>query len=230
MIFFWDIDGTLMHCGAAGTRALERAFAELFGTEGALADVRVGRAMDCVLLDRVFAEHGLDAARRSDLEAAFARHLVQILEGDATKRVLPGVRRLLELAAGAGHINALLTSNLESGARIKLESVGLYTDADGAPVFQAGGFGDSHREKYLAAAAALAEIAEKTGVSTSPREVVILGDGLYDLETAQRLGCRAVAVGTGWTPVEELKAAGPDFFFEDLSDAETVFEKIVYTK
>jgi phosphoglycolate phosphatase-like HAD superfamily hydrolase len=42
MLIFWDIDGTLMHCGSDGTKALNRAFRDLCGIRDAFQNAGIG--------------------------------------------------------------------------------------------------------------------------------------------------------------------------------------------
>ena len=51
-LIFWDIDGTIMHCGSDGTKALTTFF-QLYGIENAFTKVGIGSAMDSVILDRI---------------------------------------------------------------------------------------------------------------------------------------------------------------------------------
>ncbi|MDR3072561.1 MAG: HAD family hydrolase [Clostridiales Family XIII bacterium] len=222
MLIFWDIDGTLMHCGADGTRALNRAFFELFGIEDALVGVRVGSMMDTALIEKVFSKFDLDPTKKPMLSHLFAKHLEEILSENAQKHILPGVIELLKWASDSGHTNALLTSNLRVGAERKLTAVDLYNDANGCPIFVGGGFGDTHAEKWQAAEVAREEISETLEKAFEPSDVMVIGDGVYDIETARRCGYFSVAVATGWTPYESLEAENPNLLFHNLQDTERV--------
>ena len=48
----------------------------------------------------------------------------------------------------------------------------------------------------------------------------MIGDTPLDVQCARAVGAKAVAVATGWHPVEELAAHKPDYLFADLSNAE----------
>jgi phosphoglycolate phosphatase-like HAD superfamily hydrolase len=116
-------------------------------------------------------------------------------------------------------MNLLLTSNLRAGAEAKLRSVGLWSYFADAPC---GGFGDAPGEKWDAAPAALAEASTILGRTMTPRDSVIIGDGVYDIRCAKRIGARHIAVATGFTPIGTLAAEAPEYLFADLSDTARV--------
>ena len=47
---------------------------------------------------------------------------------------------------------------------------------------------------------------------------ILVGDTEKDMVSAKANGFRSIAVDSGWTPREELLAAGADALFDDLSD------------
>jgi phosphoglycolate phosphatase-like HAD superfamily hydrolase len=174
--------------------------------------------MDNVLVRRIADAKALDPEKLPLLLPSYKKHLEQILDNDNNKRVLPGVRELLQRATEAGHINSLLTTNFKVGAECKLRSVGLLEAADGGSLFVGGGYGDYAPEKWDAAQEALSEIEKITGAGFAPFEVILIGDGLYDVKTAKTLGFTSVAVTTGWTTRKVLEEANPDILLDDLTE------------
>lgn len=216
-IIFWDIDGTLMHCGNDGTKALNLAFAELFQIEDALTGVKVGSVMDYTLVNRVFAKHGISEDRLEEVKLRYIENLKRILSVNHTKRVLPGVIELLDLVQQTGTaVNALLTSNFKVGAMAKLASVGL------ADYFEIGAFGDAPGEKWHSAEDCLAGLSSAWGRLIDGSDAVLIGDGGYDIECAKRTGMRSIAVATGWTAPDILQELNPDHYFSDLRNTERV--------
>jgi phosphoglycolate phosphatase-like HAD superfamily hydrolase len=223
MLIFWDIDGTLMSCGGDGTEAMNRAFFELYGVSDAFLGAGVGSAQDFALIRRIAAERGIEKFDPAALETAYIASLVRILDRNAHKRVMPGVIALLEYARDAGFDNLLLTSNLRAGAEAKLRSVGLWAYFDES---LGGGFGDAPGEKWDAAAAVIETAETRFGRSFHPRNIVVIGDGVYDIRSAKRIGAKNIAVATGWTSAETLSAEAPDYLFKDLSDTTRVIAAI----
>ncbi|MDR1574038.1 MAG: haloacid dehalogenase-like hydrolase, partial [Clostridiales Family XIII bacterium] len=191
-----------------------------YGTKDAFLRAGIGNALDFTILRRIASECGIADFDGDAFAPAYIENLKGILARNESKRVMPGVVALLEYArARAGLTNLLLTSNLRAGAEAKLRSVGLWSYFADA---RFGGFGDAPGEKWDAAAAAIAGIAAFSGRPVSPRGSVVIGDSVYDIHCAKRIGARHIAVATGFTPAELLAAEAPDYLFEDLSDTARV--------
>ncbi|MDR1245781.1 MAG: HAD family hydrolase [Clostridiales Family XIII bacterium] len=223
MLIFWDIDGTLMSCGGDGTEAMNRAFFELYGIPDAFLGAGVGGAQDFAVIRRIAAECGIEKFDPAALETAYIANLARILDRNEHKRVMPGVVDLLEYARGAGLANLLLTSNLRAGAETKLRSVGLWAYFDES---FCGGFGDAPGEKWDAAAAVISAAETRFGRPFRPSDVVVIGDSVYDIRSAKRIGARHIAVATGWTSAETLSAETPEYLFDDLADTPRVIAAI----
>lgn len=212
-LILWDLDGTLMHCGADGTRALNETFRKLYDVEEAFSKAGIGHAMDAVILDRIMENNHLDRSGLGRVKEVYIKVLGSILNQNPNKRVLPGVKELLEyIEESANVFNALLTSNLRIGAETKLRSVGL----DG--FFPVGGFGDDYGEKWDAAIKGIREAERYYGERFEKENIYIIGDSIYDIECARRIEAVSIGVATGFADYELLKEKSPDYLYEDLSD------------
>jgi len=214
-LILWDLDGTLMTCGSIGTKALNETFLRLYGIEDAFTKAGVGHAMDAVLLDRIMEENKLDRSGLDRVKEQYVLILQSLLDQDTNKRVLPGVRELLEYIDGSENLfNALLTSNLRLGAFTKLKSVGLER------FFHTGGFGDDYGEKWDAALKGIRETEARFGVRFDRKNIYVIGDSIYDIECAKRIGAVSISVASGFADYDLLKSKEPDYLYEDLSDWE----------
>ncbi|MDR3295558.1 MAG: haloacid dehalogenase-like hydrolase [Clostridiales Family XIII bacterium] len=223
MLIFWDIDGTLMHCGADGTAALNKTFFDLYGIEDALDSAGVGSAMDSAVLERIMQTFALSGVGLRTVKSTYAANLESILAKNTNKRILPGVTALLDYARGNGWTNLLLTTNLRAGAETKLRAVGLWAYfSDSFSESFNEGFGDGPGEKWDAAARAVRLLETRENKVFPLSEIFLVGDGVYDIRCAKRMGIRHIAVATGWTPKEALAAENPDFLLDDLSDTARV--------
>jgi len=219
-LILWDLDGTLMHCGADGTKALNEAFLKLYGVEDAFTKAGIGHAMDAVILDRIMESNGLDKEGLDRVKEEYVASLDSILSRNPNKRILPGVRELLEHIDGSENsFNALLTSNLRIGAETKLKSVGLDR------FFQVGGFGDDYGEKWDAALKGIREAEDYYGITFDKENIYIIGDSIYDIECARKIEVVSIGVATGWAGYEMLKSREPDYLYEDLSDWKQIIQK-----
>ena len=59
-LVLFDIDGTLLHTGGAGGRALARAWQLVFGHEGALDEIDLGGRTDQSLFEELYTLHGVE--------------------------------------------------------------------------------------------------------------------------------------------------------------------------
>lgn len=212
-LVLWDLDGTLMHCGADGTKALNETFRKLYGVEDAFTKAGIGHAMDAVILNRIMESNRLDKGGLERVKEEYIAALDSILSRNPNKRVLPGVAELLAHIDGSeDSFNALLTSNLRIGAETKLKSVGL------DQFFRVGGFGDEYGEKWDAALKGIREAEDYFNVTFEKKNIYIIGDSIYDIECARKIEAVSVGVATGWADYEMLKSKKPDYLYEDLSD------------
>lgn len=212
-LILWDIDGTLMYCGADGTRALNKTFKELYGIENAFSRAGIGSAMDAVILDRLMVSFDLDKSDLEIVKSTYVGFLEEILNENQQKKVLPGVFELLEYINESDYCyNALLTSNLRIGAETKLKSVGLNH------YFHVGGYGDDYGEKWDAAVKGITEAELFYNMSFDLKNIYLIGDSAYDIECAKKMGIKSIGVATGWMDCELLKSHKPDYLYEDLSN------------
>jgi len=219
-LILFDIDGTLINGKGMGRLALERAFAEVFDKHAAqhpeIGDVHIAGSTDQVIVGNMARLYGIDEpifrSRYAEFEAAYLRHLrITVADSDG-KRPCPGIPELLERLHNHPRIQlALLTGNLEPGARIKLEPFDLNR------YFSLGGFGSDGHDRGDMARLAWRRAKTTTGVEIAAEHVAVVGDTVYDVGAGRANGFLAVGVGTGWASREVLEEAGADVVFDDLS-------------
>jgi phosphoglycolate phosphatase len=126
-------------------------------------------------------------------------------------RVHQGVHEAISAARERRMAIGLGTGNIQRGAQLKLEHVGLYRH------FSFGGFGNDHElrveliRKGAERGAALLE---------QPLEacrVVVIGDTPKDVDAALGIGAESIGVGTGSYSAEQLRAHGATHAFDDLA-------------
>ncbi len=227
-LFLFDVDGTLIDGAGSGRRALERAFAEVFGlprVPDVQGQVTFNGALDGQIHRQMAAHLGIEEARLEDGRARllerYVHHLRFTRAENGGGRVLPGVRTLLgALSARRDARLGLLTGNVEAGARVKLEPHGLND------YFATGGFGDDGDSRAEVARVARERLQALAGVTVPPRDVVVIGDSPRDVECGRANGFTTLAVGTGWTSWGELEAARPDHLLRDLSHTEDILSRL----
>lgn len=219
-LILFDVDGTLVDVQSSGRWAMNRAFEAVFGLADAepfSRGLRFDGLTDPIIVGAIARAAGIPESALQEKAGAFERtfleKLASRLETLEGKRALPGVVDLLDRLAGVSMASVgLLTGNIEKGARLKLSSVGL------SGYFETGAFGSDAADRATIGRIARQRFEEKLGCRIEPREVTVVGDSLADIQAARENGYRCLAVGTGWTDPDVLRAENPDLFMPDLTD------------
>jgi phosphoglycolate phosphatase-like HAD superfamily hydrolase len=209
-VLFWDIDGTLLTTGKAGVPAWEAAVREITGCEFRLSSIRIPGLTDYQIAVRTFALLGI--AADAEMLARLVRRYEELLPSALPLRhgsVLPNVREILEYLSRRSDVRSyLLTGNTRGGARAKL------THYDLLRYFPDGAFAEDTRERSTIAARAL-RLARTAGPVADDR-VYVIGDTPHDIDCANAIRAKTIAVGTGGYTLEELAACGPWRVFAEL--------------
>ncbi len=216
-LFLFDVDGTLVTARGAGRAAIGRALEKIYGTTGPIEtyDFR-GRTDPRIVLD-LMREAGMPEATTAErLDACLTAYVVELADeiGDGSRvQVMPGVADLVRaLARRDDALVGLLTGNVESGARVKLSSTGLWEH------FRVGAFGSDDIDRRKLPAVACRRARALVGREFPFDRVTIIGDTPLDVDCARACGAVAVAVATGYHAHDELAACAPDHLFVDFSD------------
>lgn len=214
-VILWDIDGTLIRSGHAGSRSMNAAMHAVFGVPAAFDGFDFAGRTDPWALDVMFRRHGLQPAA-GDL-TRFYEVYVETLRRELHNphsRTCAGVRELLtHFAAQPRFTQALLTGNIAAGSRAKLEHFGIWHH------FAFGAFADDSGDRNALGPIALRRAREHLrhdGLAT--RDLVIIGDTPHDVACARACGARCVAVATGRFTLADLAPHAPDLLVENLGD------------
>ena len=109
---------------------------------------------------------------------------------------------------------ALLTGNVEEGARLKLGLFDITRYFD----FSISCFGSDDADRYRLPALALERARRVLDPGIEGSQLVVVGDSEHDVLCGRSIKARAVAVCTGWTAVTVLRALRPHALLTDLSD------------
>ena len=221
----FDIDGTLLSAGGVSARAFEAALREVFGTVGDAERYDYSGKTDKQIVRDLMRGAGFpDAEIDARLRVLIERYRVLLHEWLRPEHVQakPGVTELLEALAPDSRVTlALLTGNIEPDARLKLSPLRVNH------YFPFGAFGSDHEDRSRLPEVAVARALEATGAAFTGREIVIVGDSIHDVLCGRPLGVRAVAVATGRTRAEALRAVEPDALLESFADRDAAVRAIV---
>jgi phosphoglycolate phosphatase len=219
-VLLFDIDGTLVLSGGAGARAMNAAFEELFGIADAFHGTAMPGRTDAWLLSDACAANAIpgDAPDLALFRGVYLRHLsIELEKPGPRKGVMPGVRELLDvLSARDDMYLALLSGNYEAAARLKLEYFDLWH------YFHCGAFGDDAPDRNGLLPRAVQRVMACGGPSIAARDAIVIGDTPLDVACAAAAGAHSIAVATGSHDAGQLRDAGADVVFEDLSDTDRV--------
>ena len=208
VLYLFDIDGTLMHAAGSGRAAFDAVFAERHAVANASDGIRYGGKTDPAIIGELYAARlgrSPTAAEAAAFIDAYLPRLRQLLATGVT--VLAGViEALAYLKAQPGVVLGVATGNVRAGADAKLAAAGL------AHWFELGGYGcDSHLRAELVARAI-----ERGRARGHVREVVVVGDTIYDIAAARACGATVCAVATGSDPADALGEA--DAVFSSMTE------------
>lgn len=214
-VLLWDIDGTLIRSGHAGSRSMNAAMHAVFGVASAFDGFDFAGRTDPWALDIMFRRHGLtpstgEVARFYDVYVETLRRELH----NPQSRTCAGVRELLaHFAAQPLITQALLTGNIAAGSRAKLEHFGLWHH------FAFGAFADDSGDRNALGPVALRRAREHLRrESLAAVDMVVIGDTPHDVACARACGARVVAVATGRFSTADLAPHTPDLLLENLAD------------
>jgi phosphoglycolate phosphatase len=201
--------------GGAGARAMASAFEDVFGVRQGLSGIPMAGRTDAWIFAQAATTHQIpcdEARARSFRESYLKKLAVEVHEPGPRKGIMPGVRALLDQLSDRDDVYlALLTGNLEGGARVKLEYFDLWR------YFPCGAFGDELHDRNDLLKVALERVTTSGG-PVQPTEVIVIGDTPLDVAVAKRGGARSLAVATGGYDAATLQASGADVVLESFSD------------
>jgi phosphoglycolate phosphatase-like HAD superfamily hydrolase len=211
LLLLWDIDGTLLQYGGAREHAaaLIQALNEVYGLElpgDAVQRVRPMGKTDRQIAREVLAAAGVDAEPGDEWVERVWQLYQEADLGRLRQGAMDGAEQALRWAKDAGHVNALLTGNIEPVAHHKLAAAGLGTWFERGQ----GAFGSDAEDRRE-----LVPIARERAGGWPAERTVVIGDAPGDVACALAGGAVAVAL-LGHFDREEL--AGAQVYLDRLAD------------
>jgi len=224
-LVLFDIDGTLLSAGLAARSTFASALEDIYGTSGDVEGYAFEGRLDPLIVTDLMRAAGVPeetiAARRAAALALYLDRLETALRERAPV-LKPGVPALLDaLERVPGLVLALLTGNMERGARLKLSIAGIWHR------FAFGVWGDDAACREELGLVALERARPATSLAFAGPDCVVVGDSRHDVACGLAIGARTVAVGTGRTTLPALQAAGAHAVLADLSDTQRALEAIL---
>lgn len=200
-LVLFDIDGTLIRSGGAGERAFAHVCTAEFGIRDGTANLNFAGRTDTSIIREFFNQFSIaptpeNFRRFLDHYVFQLDHLLRQLNG----AVLPGVHRLIDELQSLRQppLLGLLTGNIVLGAEIKLRHYALWD------YFVMGGFADDHEDRNQIAHAARNRAGRILQRELKGSEIVVIGDTPRDVECANAISAKSLAVATGKYSVTDL--------------------------
>jgi phosphoglycolate phosphatase-like HAD superfamily hydrolase len=213
-LVLFDIDGTLVLTGGAGTKAFSQTFSHIFGLKHGAERIKFAGRTDVSLVREFFQIHGVPESRENfrqffDNYVFWLEHVLTQSSGGPCTGVAGFLADLRALPQPP--MLGLLTGNIQLGAEIKLRHFGLWD------FFMMGGFADDHEDRNHIAVAALQRGRRVLDAQLQPQEIVVIGDTPFDVRCGKFIGAKTLAVATGGSRYPELSQHGADWTVEDLT-------------
>jgi phosphoglycolate phosphatase len=209
----FDIDGTLIRrAGPHHREALVEAIRRTAHVETTTEGVPVAGMLDRDILTSMMLTAGMSRAaiRRVMPEVVARAQSIYVRRApDISKKVCPGVRSLLRRLTARGVVIGLVTGNLSRIGWRKMERAGL------RPYFRFGAFAELARDRAGLVRVAIRRARKERWISRDSA-ITLIGDHPNDVLAARANGIRAVAVGTGVVPLDELRLHSPLIAIPDL--------------
>jgi phosphoglycolate phosphatase-like HAD superfamily hydrolase len=215
-VALFDLDGTLVTTGGAGIRALDRAFVDVLGLNGAIEGISFAGKTDPRIVREIITIKIKRDAREGEVEAvceAYLKFLPHEVRTAHDYQIIPGTEACLKGFQDTGTIlTGLGTGNLERGARIKLEPSGLNK------YFSFGGYGSDSEERSELLRIGLSRAEKQAGKKLSAQDALVIGDTVLDIQAARKAGMRVAVLACGHGHAEGLIAAKPDILLKDFTE------------
>lgn len=205
---FWDIDGTLLTTGFAGTTALKLAVKERFNVDDYTFSFSLPGCTDSAIVKQICLDlkKSCSLSDVASLLILYHRFLPQALE-QCHGKLLSNIPETLEYIEQHPdkYMNCLLTGNTVNGAFQKLRHYGIDRYFEGKPA----ACGELNENRSELARIALRRLQQKDP-SVTPDDIIVIGDTVNDIACAHAIDARCIVVTeAGFTHIDELKAANP---------------------
>jgi phosphoglycolate phosphatase len=224
-LVLFDIDETMISSDGAGRRAFARVLEREYAIPEEIGHINMSGKTDPQILKEIFEFAKKPHLHTDETLAEFYRHYLEVLKEEIliskTYIIHPGVPALLaQLEAQQEVFLALVTGNIEAGARLKLDRVKLNE------YFPIGAYGSDSANRLDLPEIAVKRANEYFNQDFNKDEVVVIGDSVNDILCAKHYGVKCIAVNTGKTGKSELEKHFPEYLFSDLSQTEVVVSAI----
>ncbi|HBG81307.1 TPA: haloacid dehalogenase [candidate division CPR2 bacterium] len=222
-LVLFDIDKTLIESSKIKDEIVfPEAFRRVFDVEASIFEINPHGMTDQQIIIEILKRKGIDEATilsKMDLFITVMKKLYEKHKPEDHVALLAGVKELLEALERSDILIGLVTGNLETIARGKLEAVGINQ------YFKIGGFGEDSINRIDLVEYAIRRAKESFGFKQSDN-VYLIGDAPQDIAAGKESGIKTIGVTTGIYSKEDLEKVGADFIVGNLTHLAQILEII----
>jgi phosphoglycolate phosphatase-like HAD superfamily hydrolase len=216
----FDIDNTLVRSSAGHMQSLISALKDIYGLSTDIDVINHHGMTDQEIIIRILERYDIDHKNiRSNLKECM-NHMeleyAQIVQSENIV-ILEGVRNLLTRLDQMGFFLGLVTGNLETIARAKLNKIKI------GNFFKFGGFGSDHISRTELVRIAFSRAENQFGLAGS-NQLFHFGDAPQDMRAAREAGATPIGVATGVFAADELQSAGAYKVVPNLKDFDAIIQ------
>lgn len=224
-LILFDIDGTMLHCGASARESLTEALVQVSGTPVQLHLEDVAGNTDLGIIRTALERNGTMRPENGKIIDQVINKYLDILQVKYPERgdqyLYRGVDQLLELLSNRKDIRlGILTGNLEPGARIKLEPFGIWD------YFSFGAFGSDSEDRNELPKIAWKKAQSSLEETYSPAQTLIVGDTPRDAVCARVNNTHSLIISRRAHWLEAIRAENPDFIVDSTENVQQLYEYI----
>lgn len=220
-LVLFDIDGTLvLHAGTL-TPALSKydlAIKAVYGVDSVFDIKRFNGFIERTIAWELVKGSGISRKEFLDKFPQYVDRLHQSMielekEGALYVTIPEAVTLVEKLSQMSGIALGIITGNSKRLAEWKLQHVHI------AKYFTFGVYGDEADDRNELAGMVASKAASHFHQTFAPRDVVVIGDTIHDVQAGRAIGATTIAVTTGiHGPATELAQTQPDFLVDSLLD------------
>lgn len=212
-LLIWDIDGTLLHCGGSGKKALEKTFEERYSISKAFEAVQMAGKMDKNILEEALEKNNLSNEDIYEIISHYGVNLKKELESNKEFKLLQNIKiNLHKLSKDNRIYNVIATGNSEVGGILKLKKAGL------DEYFSLGSFGNHFTKRGVLVKNAINIARFSYDIDFKKENIYMIGDTPDDILAGKENDIRTIGVATGGYSKEKLAINKPDYLFDTLPE------------
>lgn len=217
----FDVDKTLIKDNRGHKESFRDAFKEVFKIDDTIESVDHQGKSDQWIIREVLKKNGLDEekikAKIMAVMEAMTESFARRLKDDKVE-IVDGVADMLRELKKNNVLIGLVTGNLESIAKGKMEKIGL------GEYFEVGGYGSDSYDRGQ-----IVKIAIKRAEKMFPSidKVFVFGDTPYDIAAGKEAGAVTIGVATGDFSISDLEKTGADLVVKNMKDTSKITEFVL---